>query len=809
MQLCLIDGYGFVFRAYHALPALSDPRGKPIGAVYGFTNLLLNLLEQHNPQYTLVVLDGGGKNFRHDLYTEYKAHRPETPHDLLHQLPIIEELVEALGIKYVKLQGVEADDVIASYAEHARTNHIAATIVSSDKDLMQLVGDTITMYDPAKKRWINQQIIAEKFAVEPHAILDVMSLIGDAADNIPGVKGIGPKTASELITQFGTLEGIYQHLEQIPPSKRKEYLILHKDSAFLSRELLRLKSDLPLPHAITELKTPTLIEHASSIRAFCKHYGFNSLLQKLPANALPLNNTLSSQPRIEEVLLYNTNVGILLKEDQLEIAVQDYIYLLPQSSLLIPPLLQNNMICKYGYNLPIDWEIENYHDIAIMAYSINTMYRNATLESLCIDELPNALGVQKIGKRLEQQLIHEKTISIYQLIDKPLVKILRHMHKHGVLINPQRLHDLDKEFMQEQHMVAEKIFIIAGKEFNLASSKQVANVLFNDLQLPHKQKGFSTNSEVLEELQHAGYEIAGLIIKWRQLQKMRTTYCQPLLASINPHTGRIHATFLQNSTVTSRLSCQAPNLQNIPNKLEEGQKIRSAFIARTGYKLLFADYSQIELRILAEIASVKKMQQFFNKGEDIHTLTASEVFNTPIEQVTPTQRNQAKAINFGIIYGISPYGLAVNLSVSTKEAKEFIDRYLERYPEIVEYMNETVKFAEEYGFVETIMGRKCMIENIRSDKFMLRSMAKRTAINARIQGSQSDIIKMAMAKLPHNLQKYLIMQIHDELIFEIPQDIITLLAKEIKEIMYTVTNIHLVIDLEIGENWANKQPLYI
>lgn len=836
MKLLLIDGYGFVFRAYHSLPPLTNPEGLPIGAVYGFVNMLYKFISNHSADYVAVVLDSGQKNFRHELYANYKANRPPAPEDLVPQFPIIKEAVKAFGLKALDAVGFEADDLIATYTKIAQSKGIEVVVVSSDKDLMQLITDNVSMYDAMRDRKIGAEQVIEKFGVQPTQVLDVLALIGDSSDNIPGVKGIGPKTAAELINAYGNLENLYHHINELPKSKRKETLIASQADAFLSKKLASLCYEAPVSCAIEDLTMPQL--EGQELIDFLRKQGFKTLMQKVAGSVKqapqvkPVKELSESIPsNIEEIGVLDA-IGFYINDSHLEIcadrryrvslqAKQGDLFDSQEPSpdkilLSLKPLLQDKSIKKFGFNYNklnlklknIGIELQNFHDLMVLAYSIDTA--NNDLSEIDVIKLYDpqisevtSEHVLNVGNFLYEQLIQLKQVAIYEKIDKPFLDIIFMMQEKGILVDQLVLQELSLFFQSKITEAQTAIYGLAGEEFNIASPKQLAHILFDKLGIKVKAKGNSTSVEILEEIAQQGYEIAKEVLKWRHFSKLKNTYTDPLPKLINRATGRLHTTFSSTSTTTGRLSSQHPNLQNIPIRSEEGTKIRRAFIAKPEHSLISADYSQIELRLLAEIGDVKPLKKAFAEGQDIHTATAMEIFGLTAQQVDSEMRRRAKTINFGIIYGISAFGLSERLGIARGEAQAFIDLYFARYPQIKVYMENTVKQARESGYIKTLSGRRCSIKYINDKNYNLRSFAERAAINAPLQGTASDIIKVAMLNLPEDIKRMMVLQVHDELIFEAPLEIAEEISQKIKLVMESAykLSVPLTVDVSIATSW--------
>lgn len=848
MKLIIIDGYGFVFRAFHSLPPLTRADGTPIGTVYGFTAMLLKFIEQHNADYIVVALDTGKKTFRSDIYPEYKAHRPPAPPELIMQFPIIREAVTSFGIKILEQDGVEADDLIASYAKYALEQELEVMIVSGDKDLMQLIQPGISLYDPMRNKHIQAAEVKEKFGVEPSQVLDYLSLVGDASDNIPGVAGIGAKTASSLLVEYHSLNEIYEKIDTIQPQRRRQLLLEGREQAFISQQLVALKHDIIPQYTIEDLCMPNL--HDGILLTFLTQQGFKHLAAKLMkqiqvpvvlevaqdnikitqlAELIQLKSKILREPFLaiyyDQENFYLECAGIqyvmTLNNEASNLFSSSPTITLQQCLTTLCDVIAEPGVRKVCYDsknifkrfLSMGISPKNIEDIATMAYCLETGRSEYILEAvldfagiqqpICKD----ARNILKAYHALQKKIVQEKLSSLYTTIDQPLNLILAKMENHGVKIDAPYLAKLSSEFKEKSAEIAEDIYREAGCEFNIASPKQIGEILFVKMGISggkrSKKGAFSTGVDILEELDAEGFAIAGKILEWRKFSKLISTYTESLPKFINPKTGRVHSSFNATLTSTGRLSSQDPNLQNIPIRSVEGSKIRQAFIASPGHILLSADYSQIELRLLAHVADVPSLKTAFLNGKDIHTITASQIFGLDEEQVDANLRRKAKAINFGIIYGISPFGLARNIGVSIDVAKNYIDSYLSQYPGIKQYMDDTISFAKQHGYVNTIFGRRCLVPNINSSNYVIRNFAERAAINAPLQGSNADIIKKAMSRLAE-LQQYLILQIHDELLFEIPQNQVGELEYKIKQIMEGVAaiSVPLPVEIKFGKSWA-------
>ncbi len=849
-HLFLIDGYGFVFRAYHVLPPLTNSAGTPVGAVVGFCNMLHKLLDRirshakEHDLYLAVVLDAGQKNFRHDLDTRYKANRPPAPDDLIPQFPLIREATQAFNISAVDAVGFEADDIIATYAKQASTKGMKVTIVSSDKDLMQLIDEQVEMYDPVKDKRIGAKEVEEKFGVPPAKVQEVLALMGDSSDNVPGVPGIGPKTAAELIQTYGTLEHLYERIDEIKQVKRKETLVNSKADAFLSRELVGLCLTAPAP-PLEDIKFNAIDQQ--KLTQFLQLHGFTNLLKRLekewglpasatstaaplptaqpvkqeeaPATITPLASPEAlcswlTQQKAEIIAISHDErtltaaispsqaasitLGNALKEDLF--AQTDAI-----SSSQLGPVF--HALCKL--NIPIvGYNVKPWlHlcpslyvlDIELMLYALQGTPRPAiSLE---------ATSLFSLYLNCRQQIAEKQLNRIYWRIDQPVQKVLGAMEVRGIKVDARFLLGLSQQFGSRMAALEQQIYAEAKGEFNIGSPKQLGEVLFERLGFAGGKKSaksgaYGTDSDVLEALAEQGHNIAKNVLEWRGLSKLKSTYTDALPKSINKQTGRVHTTFNLAHTSTGRLSSIEPNLQNIPIRSTEGKEIRKAFIAEEGNVLISADYSQIELRLLAHMADIPPLKTAFLNGIDIHTQTAAQVFGLKTEDVTSAQRRSAKAINFGIIYGQSAFGLAAGLGIGREEAGAYIKSYFEQFPGIQKYMEVTKAFAREHGYVETLLGRKCYTPLILNKNGGLRQFAERAAINAPLQGTAADIIKKAMIEL-HELGVNLLLQVHDELIIECPETKAEATAALVKKTMeHAVTlSVPLTVDVSIGKTW--------
>jgi len=944
-HLYLIDGSGYIFRAYHALPPLTRKSdGLPIGAVSGFCNMLNKLLQDTKkaaqPSHFAVILDASSKTFRNDIYPEYKANRSETPEDLIPQFPLIRDAVSAFNVACIEMKGFEADDIIATYARQAEAAGARVTIVSSDKDLMQLVGPAIEMLDTMKNRRIGEPEVMEKFGVGPDRVIDVQALAGDSSDNVPGVPGIGVKTGALLINEYGDLDTLLERAGEIKQNKRRENLIEFADLARISRTLVTLVDDVPMETpvddlTVREIDPETLIGflksmelstltrrigerlsvdpdaiatpvasgekptqkpdtsvsatggspetvakfiHAkvSSIAVDSEKYqtvttleALGAWIDKAKARGLVAIDTETTSLDAMQADLVGISLCVNMGEacyiplghrqgDGLDFTGDTIDQLNLSAALeLLRPLLKDESVLKIGQNLKYDTLILSRYDVEIsplddtmlMSYALDAGRGGHGMDELSQTHLGHTpipfkqvagSGKSKITfdlvpidkatdyaaedaditlrlyEVLRPRLISEKKKTLYETLERPLVPVLMAMEREGIKVDRTVLARLSGDFAQSLAGLETEIHQLAGENFNIASPKQLGEILFDKMGLEGGKKtktgAYATGADVLEGLAALGHDLPVRILNWRQLAKLKNTYTDALPKFINPETGRVHTSYSLASTTTGRLSSNEPNLQNIPIRTAEGRKIRSAFIAEKGNKLISADYSQIELRVLAHIADITSLKQAFADGLDIHAMTASEMFNVPIENMDPSVRRRAKAINFGIIYGISAFGLANQLGISRGEAKTYIDTYFERFPGIQDYMESTKEFCRANGYVETIFGRQVHYPEINSKNPAHRGFIERAAINAPIQGSAADIIRRAMIKMPEALQQAklqarMLLQVHDELIFEAPEteadEVIKVVSKTMEKACAPALSLSvpLKVDARAADNW--------
>ncbi len=909
----LIDGSGYIFRAYYALPPLSRKSdGLPTGAVSGFCSMLFKLLEEsrsddsiHKPTHFAVIFDSARKNFRNEIYSQYKANRTEAPDDLAPQFEYIRKSVKAFNLPSVEQLNYEADDLIATYAKKIINAGARVTIISSDKDLMQLVSDKVRLYDPMKSKVLGEKEVIEKFGVKPNQVIDVQSLAGDSSDNIPGVPGIGIKTASELIKKYKTLDILLKRAGEITQNKRRETLLANKDKALMSKKLVTLMDNVPVKDdpssfLLKEVKKEKLYE-------FLREMEFNRLLSQAinfygevekenTKRNISKNKSVGFNIKDYESIINEKNLDewlqILNKQSVFSVDTETsslnpidtnlvgisfsyadnkacYIPLahknfkcLSKELVLkkIKPILEDTSIKKVGQNIKFDIlvfkangiEVEPIEDTMLISYTLDAGVNRHNLDTLSEIHLnhktisykelvgsgKNKLNFSDISldkateyaaedadvtlrlyNHLKVRLDEEKLNKIYEHFEKPMVKLLSKLEFNGIKVDNLYLKKLSKRFDDQLKKTEKAIYTIAGKDFNIASPKQLGEIIYNELKIAKLKKtkkgSLATNATILEDLALKGHKFPKLILEWRQISKLKNTYSDALQDHISKKTKRVHTSFLLAATNTGRLASSDPNLQNIPIKSDEGKEIRKAFIAEKKNILISADYNQIEMRILADIADVKELKKAFKNNEDIHSLTASQVFDVPISKVDSDLRRKAKTINFGIIYGITQYGLAKQISVSTQEALDFINAYLKKFPEIKEYMNSTINICRKQGYVNNIFGRKIHIRGINDKNFSVRSFQERAAINAPIQGSAADIIRLAMIKinkLIENEKKFqakMLLQIHDELIFECSEKDEAYIKMSIKEAMISISksenhmfSVPLEVNVNSGYNWG-------
>ncbi|WP_129792260.1 DNA polymerase I [Sphingosinicella sp. CPCC 101087] len=914
-HLYLVDGSGYIFRAFHRLPPLTNKHGLNVGAVYGYTTMLWKLADglkkAEGPTHLAVVLDASESTFRKQMYEGYKAQRPPPPPELVPQFPLIRDATRAFSIPCVEEEGLEADDIIACYAKAALAQGWQVTIVSSDKDLMQLIEPGLDMLDTMNDRRIGRDEVIEKFGVPPEQLGDVLALMGDSVDNVPGVPGIGPKTASQLIQQYGDVEGVLAHVDEIKKPKLKQNLIEHAESARLSRELVRLVCDAPLPEPLDSLEMKGIPEEP--LREFLEHHGFRTLLARLGAqmqastvpatSQSPAQAEVRPEPKIDRsayetvtdaaaldrwiaeayangFIAFDTEtdgrdcvtarlVGISLATEcgkacyiPLEHGGHDLISERPDQLAAdlvlarLKPLFEDPAVLKIGHNLKFDWvvldrrgiRVAPYDDTLVMSFNLDAGGLNShamddlakkhldhdclSYKELCgtgqkqisFDKVPvdrateyaaeDADVTLRLWMRFRNRLPFERVTRVYQMVDRPLIEVVGRMERDGVKVDRAALKALSAEFNVQIAALEERICGEAGCKFTIGSPQQLGDVLFNQMGLKGGRRGksgtWSTDVTELERLARDGVPIAQLVLDWRQLTKLKSTYTDALQEQINPETGRVHTSYSLSGAQTGRLASTDPNLMNIPIRTEIGRRIRDAFIAEPGFVVMSADYSQIELRLAAHIADVPQLKEAFRQGADIHNLTAQELFG----EVNRDTRASAKTINFAILYGISRWGLAGRLGVTADEAQAIIDRYFDRFPGIRNYIGDTLTHARETGFTTTLFGRKTHFPRIKSHNQGERQGAERAAINAPIQGTAADIIKRAMVRIYPALEAEgladvrMLLQVHDELVFEVPENAVEPAAAVIRRVMESAAepavtlSVPLGVEIGTGVNWG-------
>ena len=845
-KIYIIDGNSYIHRAYHALKPLSTKEGFPTHAIYGFTKMLIKLLET-NPDGIIVVFDVAKKSFRNDIYPEYKANRPPMDDSLVVQIPFIKEIVKGFNIPIIEKEDVEADDVIASLTERFKNKDYEVVIISGDKDLMCLIDDNVKMWDTMKDVVYDKNSVAKKFGVPKEYITDFLALVGDKIDNIPGVKGIGEKTAKELINKFGSIENIYDSIDKIEKDRLRKILLENKENAFLSKRLVQLKYDLDIEINENEIKLKA--PDFEKLKKIFKQLEFESLLEKF---GLSLDDEfikyslIKDFPKGNTISFYGEKYKDLFGEKVFYGVTEDGKGVYLSDDLKKLKNLEKKKVIFYHYKevskrFNFSFSNEDFDDILLMAYLIDPE-RNLSIESLSfyfIDEKIKPIDAYKEKKNVKinfallkdedkKRFISERVSAIHRIylklidnlkkenklnnlynkLDKPLIHVLKKMERNGILIDVGFLKELNREVSKEIEELTKKIYEVAGVKFNINSTKQLREILFDKLGLEVIKKtktGPSTDNEVLMELS-AVHELPKLILEYREKVKLKSTYIDSLLEIVDKNTRRIYPTFHQTVTATGRLSCSNPNVQNIPIRGEQGALVRKAFIAPEGEKIVAIDYSQIELRIFAHYSQDKTLIEAFKNGLDVHSLTASKIYQVTMEKVDDLMRREGKTINFSIIYGISPYGLSKALRISREKAKIFIENYFKEYPMVKEFIEKTIEHVKQTGYVENYYGRRRYIRGLDSRSHNEREFAKRAAINTIIQGTAADVMKFAMLEVDKIVDEYnakMIMQIHDELIFEVPEDKAEKFAEKVKNIMENVVKltVPLIADVGIADNW--------
>jgi DNA polymerase-1 len=928
-RVWLVDGSGYIFRAYHALPPLKRPRdGLPVGAVAGFSNMLFKLLNDmkagERPTHLAVIFDKSEETFRKQFYPDYKAHRPPAPEDLIPQFPLIRDATRAFNVPCIEMDGYEADDLIATYARDAARRGATVRIVSSDKDLMQLIVDgQIELYDPMKQKLLGPEAVMEKFGVGPDKVIDVQALMGDSVDNVPGAPGIGQKTAAELIGLFGSLDAIIERAAEIKQPKRRETIQTYADQIRISRELVTLKDDVAVEEALDTFAVRDFDQKA--LLAFLDDMEFRTLSRRVreqgakvpdagqPAAAPAETDEPSAQtfdaaryetvdtaealerwaarlkaagvfsfsaqtrgagPRADLVgvaLALAPNVACYVplhhrgpgsddlfadSPERIAQSVQQVAF--ADALAALKPLLEDGAVLKVGHDIKTEINAFAAHGIAVapcddtmlLSYALGAGAYEHTLPELSerhlghapvalsevagkgkaqvtFDRVPVPAATRYAAERADialrlwtqfrKAVARERLQTVYETLERPMPAVLAAMERAGIRIDPAVLSRLSGDFAQRMLGMEEEARTLAGRDFNFGSPKQLGEILFDEMKLPGGTKtktgAWSTDATILEDLAAAGHALPRVLLDWRQLAKLRSTYTEALREAIDPETKRAHTSYALASTTTGRLSSNDPNLQNIPIRTEEGRRIREAFVAEPGHVLISADYSQIELRLLAHVADIPQLRQAFADGIDIHAMTASEMFGVPVAGMDPMVRRQAKAINFGIIYGISAFGLARNLGIERGEADAYIRRYFERFPGIRDYMEEMKAFARANGYVVTIFGRRVYVLGIKAKNPAERSFAERQSINAPLQGAAADIIRRAMARLPAaleaaGLKTKMLLQVHDELVFEAPEAeadaACTLIARIMQDAPMPAAQIAvpLTVEARAAKTWA-------
>ncbi|WP_226036452.1 DNA polymerase I [Aquibacillus saliphilus] len=875
-KLILIDGNSIAYRAFFALPLLSNDKGVYTNAIYGFTNMLLKIIEDEKPTHLLVAFDAGKTTFRHKTYKEYKGGRQKTPSELSEQFPLLREMLDAFQISHYQLDQFEADDIIGTLAKQGEKEELEVNVISGDKDLLQLISDKVTV--SMTKKGLSEvdkytpTFLNEKLEIRPDQIIDMKALMGDSSDNIPGVPGVGEKTAIKLLKQYESLENLYENVEEISGKKLKEKLVNHKEDAFMSKDLVTINCDSPIEIGIKDLVYQGY--QIPKVSEIFKELGFQSLLNRIGGELTDESSQPTELPEIEVKIVNNITKDLFTGVEAFEVEMLDDNYHLApiegfglvneQGNYFIPVdvAIKSNIFKEWAENTKnkklvfdakkvlvsllhkgihikgIEFDLllashlinpsENNHDIPAISHRLGQkdvffdeeVYgKGAKIKTPEQDKLVEHVGrktnmIFKLRETADEMLMENEQSELLKELELPLALILGEMEFTGVHVDQTRLEKMGEDLQDRLKTIEKEVYELAGETFNLNSPKQLGPILFEKLGLPIIKKtktGYSTSADILEQLQEK-HEIIPKLLLYRQLGKLQSTYIEGLLRVVH-ETNKIHTRFNQALTQTGRLSSTEPNLQNIPIRLEEGKKIRQAFIpSKEGWFIFAADYSQIELRVLAHIADDEKLIEAFNNNMDIHTRTAMEVFHVGADEITDNMRRQAKAVNFGIVYGISDYGLSQSLGITRKDAQKFINRYLDSYPGVRTYMDEIVQDAKQKGYVSTIMKRRRYLPEITSRNFNRRSFAERTAMNTPIQGSAADIIKLAMINLndtlkEDKLQARMLMQVHDELILEAPEEEIDVLKEMVSSVMESAVdlNVPLKVDYAYGKTWYDAK----
>ncbi len=882
--LYLIDGTAYIHRAYHAIHGLSSSKGLPTNAVFGFTRMLIKLMEERSPEFAVMVFDARGPTFRHEIFSDYKANRPPMPEDMSVQIPYIKEISRAYNLPVLEMPGYEADDIIGTLSRMAQEQGFEVVMVTGDKDFMQLVTEKSTIWDPMKDKTIDLKEIQKTFGVEPAQMVEVMGLSGDVSDNIPGVHGIGQKTALTLIQEFGSIENLYNRIDEIPRKKQKENLIQAKELALLSRKLVTIDTTVPLPFEPESFKLQA--PDGERLSGLFQELEFRQLQQSVsrPADlkdkryrAIQDENDLAGLiDRLESSVLFALDTETTDIDPMKARLVGLSFSLQPEEAFYIPvghddpqvqqlemktvlnrlgPVLKNPDIGKVGQNIKYDWIVLARNgvslegvvfDTMLASYLINPSKRAHNLDQIALDFLDhktityedvagkgksavgfNAVSLEKAVpyacedadvtlaafRVLSGKLSEMGLDELMRNVEMPLVPVLMRMEMQGIRVDVKGLRDLSKSFEHQLEQIETSIYSMCGERFNIKSSQQIGEILFEKLGLPvqkktRKKTGYSTDMEVLTELAHR-HELPAMILNHRTLAKLKSTYADALVELVHPQTGRIHTSFNQTVTATGRLSSSDPNLQNIPIRTEEGRRIRSMFIPREGWQMISADYSQIELRIFAHCSEDPILIKAFQDDEDIHVRTAAEVFQVFPSMITPELRRQAKVINFGIIYGMSPFGLSKALDISQIMAKKYIDNYFSRYQGVKNFIDRTIAESRKTGRTSTLLGRIRLLPDINSSNRNLRQFAERTAVNTPIQGTAADLIKLAMIQVDADLrekklQTAMLLSVHDELVFESPPEEVDTVKEMVVRIMENIWNLKapLKVNVATGNNWA-------
>lgn len=894
---CLIDGSSYIYRAFYAVGRLTNSRGMPTQAVYGFNQMILKVIREQNPDYICVVFDAPGPSFRNEIYRQYKATRQKMPEDLAVQIPYIKELVRCHGIPQLEKEGYEADDLIAVLIDRCNEQGIAAVIVSGDKDLMQLIQDPrVRQWDPQRDKLFREQQVVERFGVAPAQMADLLALMGDSSDNIPGVKGVGEKTAAKLLQQWGSLDAVFRHVAEITPPSLRQKLLEHRDEAYLSRRLVAFRKDLKISGELSDFIRSDAL--TSDLMQLYTELDFHSLRKTLSEEYA---DTAAAGGKMPDAARHPREIHLVATEEDLAALVADLSgrslfaiqlqadlkdsmtarivgvalccgddcgYYLPlaangsagvgslsvaQALAGLKPLLERAEPRKIGHNLKGQYVLLRRHGVRLQGIGFDTMIAGYLLDSEQGSDRLDRLVAEHLGEQLNDPrealeksknqpetpavgleemaghacetvaanyrlapILTEKLTAadlyrLYQDLELPLLEVLAEMEYRGIAVNSASLVELSLELEKSMDQVAGMIYQLAGEEFNVQSPKQLAAVLFDKLGLrtvKNTKTGPSTDINVLEQLA-ADHPIIECVLRYRSLAKLKGTYTDALPKLIHPETGRIHTSFNQTVTATGRLSSSNPNLQNIPVRSEEGRRIRRAFTASPGGLLLSADYSQIELRILAHYSQDEHLLQAFRENDDVHRRTAAEIFGIPPHEVTSEMRRQAKTINFGIIYGMGAFGLAQRLSISNKSAKAAIDRYFEKYRGVRSFIEASIAKARAAGYTETLLGRRRAVPELRSRNHNIRRQGERLAVNTPIQGTAADLIKKAMIGLHRalqgrGLQTAMLLQVHDELLFDVPLSELATVEPLIKETMEHIwlLSVPLPVDIGRGQNWA-------